>query len=161
MSLSALQSHQPPHTGQDLPAVLVLVSVKSVFESWMISLPWSDCRCIQLPVLRLSVLQTAVTNCLSAYHYVCAISQSDPATNRHVTWSSTLRGSVLISLRGSVMIVLPELNTDMQKLEEIFAGFALQLSGSSGEHSAAVCGRWEFSKRQRIGVSEVQLSEDE
>ena len=60
-------------------------------------------------------------------------------------------------LRGSVMIVLPELNKDPHKLEEICAGFDLQPRGSSGEHSAAVGGKWDISNKQRIGFSEVQL----
>ena len=60
-------------------------------------------------------------------------------------------------LRGSVMIVLPELNKDVHKLEEICAGFDLQPRGSSGEHSAAVGGKWDISNKQRIGFTEVQL----
>jgi creatine kinase len=60
-------------------------------------------------------------------------------------------------LRGSVMIVLPELNKDPHKLEEICARFDLQPRGSSGEHSAAVGGKWDISNKQRIGFSEVQL----
>jgi creatine kinase len=60
-------------------------------------------------------------------------------------------------LRGSVMIVLPELNKDPHKLEEICAGFDLQPRGSSGEHSAAVGAKWDISNKQRIGFTEVQL----
>ena len=60
-------------------------------------------------------------------------------------------------LRGSVMIVLPELNKDPHKLEEICSGFDLQPRGSSGEHSAAVGAKWDISNKQRIGFSEVQL----
>jgi creatine kinase len=60
-------------------------------------------------------------------------------------------------LRGSVMIVLPELNKDVHKLEAICAGFDLQPRGSSGEHSAAVGGKWDISNKQRIGYSEVEL----
>jgi len=60
-------------------------------------------------------------------------------------------------LRGSVMIVLPELNKDVHKLEEICAGFDLQPRGSSGEHSAAVGGKWDISNKQRIGLTEVEL----
>ena len=60
-------------------------------------------------------------------------------------------------LRGSVMIVLPELNKDVHKLEEICAGFDLQPRGSSGEHSAAVGAKWDISNKQRIGFTEVQL----
>lgn len=60
-------------------------------------------------------------------------------------------------LRASVMIVLPELNKDPHKLEEICSGFDLQPRGSSGEHSAAVGAKWDISNKQRIGFSEVQL----
>jgi len=60
-------------------------------------------------------------------------------------------------LRASVMIVLPELNKDVHKLEEICAGFDLQPRGSSGEHSAAVGAKWDISNKQRIGFSEVEL----
>ena len=56
-------------------------------------------------------------------------------------------------LRGSVMIVLPELNKDPHKLEEICAGFDLQPRGSSGEHSAAVGAKWDISNKQRIGFT--------
>ena len=60
-------------------------------------------------------------------------------------------------LRASVMIVLPELNKDVHKLEEICAGFDLQPRGSSGEHSAAVGAKWDVSNKQRIGWTEVEL----
>merc|ERR1712216_199648 len=60
-------------------------------------------------------------------------------------------------LRASVMIVLPELNKDVHKLEEICAGFDLQPRGSSGEHSAAVGAKWDVSNKQRIGFTEVEL----
>ena len=60
-------------------------------------------------------------------------------------------------LRASVMIVLPQLNKDPKKLEEICAGFDLQPRGSSGEHSAAVGAKWDISNKQRIGFSEVEL----
>lgn len=60
-------------------------------------------------------------------------------------------------LRASVMIVLPELNQDPHKLEEICEGFDLQPRGSSGEHSAAVGAKWDVSNKQRIGFSEVEL----
>uniref|UniRef100_A0A7S0YWG5 Arginine kinase n=1 Tax=Hemiselmis tepida TaxID=464990 RepID=A0A7S0YWG5_9CRYP len=60
-------------------------------------------------------------------------------------------------LRASVMVVLPELNKDPHKLEEICAGFDLQPRGSSGEHSAAVGAKWDISNKQRIGFSEVEL----
>jgi creatine kinase len=60
-------------------------------------------------------------------------------------------------LRASVMIVLPELNQDPKKLEEICSGFDLQPRGSSGEHSAAVGAKWDISNKQRIGFSEVEL----
>ena len=60
-------------------------------------------------------------------------------------------------LRGSVMIVLENLNKDPQKLEEICASFDLQPRGSAGEHSAAVGGKWDISNKQRIGFTEVQL----
>ena len=60
-------------------------------------------------------------------------------------------------LRASVMVVLPELNKDVHKLEEICAGFDLQPRGSSGEHSAAIGGKWDISNKQRIGFSEVEL----
>ena len=53
------------------------------------------------------------------------------------------------------MIVLPELNKDPHKLEEICAGFDLQPRGSSGEHSAAVGAKWDISNKQRIGFTEV------
>jgi len=60
-------------------------------------------------------------------------------------------------LRASFMIVLPELNKDPKKLEEICDGFDLQPRGSSGEHSAAVGAKWDISNKQRIGFSEVEL----
>jgi len=60
-------------------------------------------------------------------------------------------------LRASFMIVLPELNKDPHKLEEICAGFDLQPRGSSGEHSAAVGAKWDISNKQRIGFTEVEL----
>jgi len=60
-------------------------------------------------------------------------------------------------LRASVMIVLPELNKDVHKLEEICASFDLQPRGSSGEHSAAIGAKWDISNKQRIGFSEVEL----
>jgi creatine kinase len=60
-------------------------------------------------------------------------------------------------LRGSVMIVLENLNKDPHKLEEICASFDLQPRGSAGEHSAAVGGKWDISNKQRIGFTEVQL----
>jgi creatine kinase len=60
-------------------------------------------------------------------------------------------------LRGSVMIVLPELNKDVHLLEEICASFDLQPRGSAGEHSAAVGAKWDISNKQRIGFTEVQL----
>ena len=60
-------------------------------------------------------------------------------------------------LRASVMIVLPELNKDVHKLDEICAGFDLQPRGSSGEHSAAVGAKWDVSNKQRIGFTEVEL----
>jgi creatine kinase len=53
--------------------------------------------------------------------------------------------------------VLPELNRDPHKLEEICAGLDLQLRGSSGEHSAAVGAKWDISNKQRISFSEVEL----
>jgi creatine kinase len=55
------------------------------------------------------------------------------------------------------MIVLPELNKDPHKLEEICARFDLQPRGSSGEHSEAVGAKWDISNKQRIGFSEVEL----
>jgi protein-arginine kinase len=58
-------------------------------------------------------------------------------------------------LRVSVMIVLPELNKDPYKLEEICSGFDLQPRGSSDEHSAAVGAKWDISNKQRIGFLEV------
>ena len=60
-------------------------------------------------------------------------------------------------LRASFMIVLPELNKDVHKLEEICASFDLQPRGSSGEHSAAVGAKWDISNKQRIGFTEVEL----
>merc|ERR1712100_995841 len=60
-------------------------------------------------------------------------------------------------LRASVMIVLPELNKDAHKLEEICAGFDLQPRGSSGEHRVAGGAKWDVSNKQRIGFTEVEL----
>mmetsp|Transcript_33646 Transcript_33646/g.78532 ORF Transcript_33646/g.78532 Transcript_33646/m.78532 type:complete len:477 (-) Transcript_33646:115-1545(-) len=60
-------------------------------------------------------------------------------------------------LRASVMIKLPELNKDPHALELICDEFDLQPRGSSGEHSAAVGGKWDISNKQRIGFTEVQL----
>ncbi|EKX52709.1 hypothetical protein GUITHDRAFT_92286 [Guillardia theta CCMP2712] len=60
-------------------------------------------------------------------------------------------------LRASVMIVLPELNKDPKRLEEICRKYDLQPRGSSGEHSAAVGAKWDISNKQRIGYSEVEL----
>ena len=60
-------------------------------------------------------------------------------------------------LRASVMIKIPELNKDPHALEEVCAAFDLQPRGSSGEHTAAVGGKWDISNKQRIGLPEVQL----
>jgi creatine kinase len=60
-------------------------------------------------------------------------------------------------LRASVMVVLPEFNKDVHLLEAACAKLCLQPRGSSGEHSAAVGGKWDISNKQRIGFTEVQL----
>ena len=59
--------------------------------------------------------------------------------------------------QGHDSVCFAELNKDPHKLEEICSGFDLQPRGSSGEHSAAVGGKWDISNKQRIGFSEVQL----
>jgi creatine kinase len=60
-------------------------------------------------------------------------------------------------LRASVMIKIPELNKDPAALEKVCAAFDLQPRGSSGEHTAAVGGKWDISNKQRLGFSEVEL----
>jgi creatine kinase len=60
-------------------------------------------------------------------------------------------------LRASVMVVLPEFNKDPVFLEEACTKLCLQPRGSSGEHSAAIGGKWDISNKQRIGFTEVQL----
>lgn len=60
-------------------------------------------------------------------------------------------------LRGSVKVVLPHLNKDVHKLEEVCASLDLQPRGSAGEHSEAVGAKWDISNKQRIGFTEVQL----
>lgn len=60
-------------------------------------------------------------------------------------------------LRASVMVVLKEFNKDVELLEKCCAKLDLQPRGSSGEHSAAVGGKWDISNKQRIGFTEVQL----
>mmetsp|Transcript_35506 Transcript_35506/g.29873 ORF Transcript_35506/g.29873 Transcript_35506/m.29873 type:complete len:498 (+) Transcript_35506:34-1527(+) len=60
-------------------------------------------------------------------------------------------------LRASVMIKIPELNKDPHALEAVCDAFDLQPRGSSGEHSAAVGGKWDISNKQRLGFTEVEL----
>merc|ERR1712167_455088 len=92
-----------------------------------------------------------------------AIKDASEATGKKLMYSDSLGflgtcpSNLGTGLRGSVMIVLPELNKDVEKLEEICAGFDLQPRGSSGEHSAAVGAKWDVSNKQRIGFSEVEL----
>jgi len=77
--------------------------------------------------------------------------------DKNLGFLGTCPSNLGTGLRASVMIVLPELNKDPHKLEEICAGFDLQPRGSSGEHSAAVGAKWDISNKQRIGFSEVEL----
>ena len=77
--------------------------------------------------------------------------------DRNLGFLGTCPSNLGTGLRASVMIVLPELNKDPHKFEEICAGFDLQPRGSSGEHSAAVGAKWDISNKQRIGFSEVEL----
>lgn len=60
-------------------------------------------------------------------------------------------------LRASFMVVLKQFNENVELLEKACASLNLQPRGSSGEHSAAVGGKWDVSNKQRIGFSEVQL----
>merc|ERR1711937_747704 len=55
------------------------------------------------------------------------------------------------------MVVLPEFNKNVELLETACSTLDLQPRGSSGEHSAAIGGKWDISNKQRIGFSEVQL----
>lgn len=77
--------------------------------------------------------------------------------NNNLGFLGTCPSNLGTGLRASVMITLPELNKDVHKLEEICAQFDLQPRGSSGEHSAAIGGKWDISNKQRIGFSEVEL----
>jgi creatine kinase len=77
--------------------------------------------------------------------------------DKNLGFLGTCPSNLGTGLRASVMIVLPELNKDPHKLEEICARFDLQPRGSSGEHSEAVGAKWDISNKQRIGFSEVEL----
>jgi creatine kinase len=77
--------------------------------------------------------------------------------DKNLGFLGTCPSNLGTGLRASVMVVLPELNKDIHKLEEICASFDLQPRGSSGEHSAAVGAKWDISNKQRIGFSEVDL----
>jgi creatine kinase len=60
-------------------------------------------------------------------------------------------------LRASVMVVLPKFTESVELLESACASLDLQPRGSTGEHTAAVGGKWDISNKRRIGFSEVQL----
>lgn len=63
-------------------------------------------------------------------------------------------------LRASVMVVLNGFNATEQTRELLEQGckkLDLQPRGSSGEHTAAVGGKFDISNKQRIGFTEVQL----
>merc|ERR1712150_53532 len=77
--------------------------------------------------------------------------------DKNLGFLGTCPSNLGTGLRASVMIVLPKLNEDPKKLEEICNGFDLQPRGSAGEHTAAVGGKWDISNKQRIGFSEVEL----
>ncbi|KAJ1463812.1 ATP:guanido phosphotransferase, partial [Baffinella frigidus] len=75
----------------------------------------------------------------------------------HLGFLGTCPSNLGTGLRASFMIVLPELNKDVHKLEEICASFDLYPRGSWGKYSAAVGGKWDISNEQRIGFTEVEL----
>jgi len=77
--------------------------------------------------------------------------------NDRLGFLGTCPSNLGTGLRASVMIKLPELNKDPHALEKICDEFDLQPRGSSGEHSAAIGGKWDISNKQRIGFTEVQL----
>lgn len=68
-------------------------------------------------------------------------------------------------LRASVMVCLPEFNKLMESpeksvkelLDTVCSKYDLQPRGSSGEHSAAIGGKFDISNKRRLGHSEVQL----
>jgi len=75
----------------------------------------------------------------------------------HLGFIGTCASNLGTGLRASVMVVLPKFNEDVELLEECCKKLSLQPRGSSGEHSAAVGGKWDISNKQRIGFTEVQL----
>lgn len=75
----------------------------------------------------------------------------------HLGFLGTCPSNLGTGLRASVMIKLPNLNNDPERLEQICAAMQLQPRGSAGEHSAAEGGKWDVSNKQRIGLSEAEL----
>ena len=72
-------------------------------------------------------------------------------TGKKLIWHPTTASSALACRTSApacvaVMIVLPKLNKDPRKLQEICAVTDLQPRGSSGEHSAAVGDKWDLSR---------------
>jgi creatine kinase len=111
----------------------------------------------------------------SVFTRFCALSEaikaSAEANGTKLMWTEklgflgTCPSNLGTGLRASVMVVLPEFNklmegdvqADKELLDEVCSKFDLQPRGSSGEHSAAVGGKFDVSNKQRLGFSEVQL----
>jgi len=72
-------------------------------------------------------------------------------------WLGTCPSNLGTGMRASVMILLPELAKDVERLESLCDQYDLQPRGSAGEHSASVGGKYDISNKQRIGFTEVQL----
>lgn len=77
--------------------------------------------------------------------------------NDHLGFIGTCPSNLGTGLRASVMIKLPLLGQDPERLEHICSAMQLQPRGSAGEHSAAEGGKWDVSNKQRIGLSEAEL----
>ena len=111
----------------------------------------------------------------SVFTRFCALSEALKASaeangttlmwNEKLGFLGTCPSNLGTGLRASVMIVLPEFNKlmegdnqhDKELLDEVCSKFDLQPRGSSGEHSAAVGGKFDISNKQRLGFSEVEL----
>ena len=100
-----------------------------------------------------------------------AIKLSAEANGAKLMWNEklgflgTCPSNLGTGLRASVMVRLPEFNKLMESsdteskelLDAVCGTYDLQPRGSSGEHSAAVGGKFDISNKRRLGFSEVQL----
>ena len=100
-----------------------------------------------------------------------AIKLSAEANGAKLMWDEklgflgTCPSNLGTGLRASVMVRLPEFNKLMESsdseskelLDAVCSTYDLQPRGSSGEHSAAVGGKFDISNKRRLGFSEVQL----